>query len=323
MSDRPIRPRRVHGRGARQGTTLGRWLAFALPLLCCLGLSWRPANAGAVYVQAPGVLTGGPVFADEPGNILDPFGPNWTASADIRSGTFRAYAYINSTNNSISVSPFARAGISAPYSFTNVGSVPTTFPAGSLMLNVSAGYLNFAGPIGVNDNRFRNRVQASLFLTAPDGSQAYAGVSHDLVWDQASNSYLTDAFTPSSYGGGLPILIGADQYGMAATLAMPAFTVDPGQTWSFSAVLEIYATAAGTGAEVHTDAYYDPLHDAQLSLTLPAGVALSDYQFNSTVPIADLTWVTPLPEPSSLALLSSGAGLLYALRRRRSRRAGR
>ena len=88
---------------------------------------------------------------------------------------------------------------------------------------------------------------------------------------------------------------------------MPAFTLDPGDTWSFTAALTVNANASGFRNHSTTDAF----HTAQLSLTLPSGISLDDFTFGGDDPYVP-TWVTTsesIPEPSALAVWCLGMAI--------------
>ena len=264
------------------------------------------ANAGMVTVQTPGLLASDPLFVEDMGNVSDPFGPNWKASANLPTGKLKAFSDLNSTNNNIGGFPNARASLTDSASYSG----PTaTFPAGYFNLGVDASYLQSSGGPQTGIRTIGSRLEANIFLNINGVTQAFATAQHAFVFEQdfAGNLRLiSDTYTPTTSGGATITVNSISPSGIDLKMNLPQFTLNDGDTFGYSAALSVTALASGSLNQSTTDAF----QTAQLSFTLPPGVSLNNFNFGGSSPFTP-SWAHAVPEPSNFVLLVM-AGLAAA-----------
>lgn len=284
---------------------------YAWLLLCFAGLLPCSADASMVTVQTTGLTASAPIFVEDLGNVLDPFGPNWKASADILNGELKAFVSHDSTNNNLTGFPFANAFMSdsSTYSGPAFRFTPPT-------MSVDASYLQVAGFPQTGIRTMGGTLQANYFVTDPNGNTSSAVVQHGIVYEVAfdGSARVISLSPPNTIvtGGANVMVNSADASGIDFDFVMPSFMLNPGDTWSLSGALSVTTAATGFRNQSTIDAF----NTAQLSLTLPAGISLNDFAFGGANPYVP-TWVTTsgaVPEPPALAVWCLGMAFVAGCR---------
>lgn len=217
-------------------------------------------------------------------------GPNFSGTVDLGAGTLVLHS------DSLGFANTRSDASLATLVFTNNTGNSIILPAGAVSLHISGSYaLDPCSGCGVTNNNATVVVGGGQLLVRVHHGLTFldhnAIAQHGLsrLWDASGGvASETNSFTPFSVGGASVVVTSATFGELVVDLATGPIVLDPGDRMSVL-IAGIVANSNGGVATFTTMA-------ASLSLTLPAGVTLTD---DAGVPLA---WIT-VPEPSAALLL--------------------
>ncbi len=263
-----------------------RWISFA----CILWLAQvGDAAAASVYVRWEANRLEDPLLADF-------FDTPHAASADLTTGNFSVFSTAASVSNSFSTG----SGISQQLTFTNGNAFPFTIFKGMLTAHVEGAYAVVPPGLGLQTGVDAG-AELVVATSGASGSTRRAQFSHVLRKNGFPASDVNQ-LTPTTAGGGSVVVTESSFDFVIVDLAMPTFTLLPGQSFALSFQVD-------TSVQRNSIADFFSTGGAQLSFDLPAGITLA------TDSSGALDWVR-VPEPGVVPMLAAGASALAALRRR-------
>lgn len=264
-----------------------RWISFA----CVLWLAQvGDAAAASVYVRWEANRAEDPLLTDF-------FDTPHAASADLTTGNFSAFTTAASVANSFSTG----SGISQQLTFTNGNSFPFTIFKGMLTAHVEGAYAVVPPGLGVQTG-VDGGADMLVATSGASGATYRAQFSHVLRKNGFPASDVNQ-LTPTTQAGGSVVVTESSFDFVIVDLAMPTFTLLPGQSFSLSFQVD-------ASVQRNSIADFFSTGGAQLAFNLPAGITLAT---NSSGPLG---WVK-VPEPGVAPMLAAGASALAARRRRR------
>lgn len=270
-------------------------IGLLMALLPCV------AEAAGVFVQYPG---GAGIMRDP--LLATQSGAGFFAEADLLIGEFKAVSNSPDAN-------FAYAGIDNQLILTNPAGAPgaVAIPAGAFTVNVTGVYALGPGA-AVRASSAGAGITAVLSVTH-GATQHVASGSHGISqsWVDGVPGTPGNTTSTNNSGGGSVVFNTTTLSNLDMTLSMPAFLLNPGDSLAITFLLQAITGANGLGVGALADAG----NTARFSLLLQAGDSLASNAGG------ELSWVTTVPVPGALPLLSTAlAAVGWRMRRRRDGR---